>query len=63
MANFMQPVFIASCTKSWEDYIRKPDKSHGYLNQTKAYSSDVLSDWIKLDLQLLRTMLPNLIIS
>lgn len=46
--------FIVSCKKSWEDVI-KDDKPYHHSQQTKTYSSEVLADWIKLDLQLLRS--------
>lgn len=48
-------LFIVSCKKSWEDIIGKDDKPYNHSQQTKTYSSEVLADWIKLDLQLLRT--------
>ena len=45
-------LFIISCQK-----IDIPlfDKDQGGSKQTKAYSSEVLTNWIKLDLQLLRS--------
>ncbi len=46
---------LVSCKRDWQDLIGKHGKSDGYPKQTKTYSSDVLTGWIKLDLQLLRT--------
>lgn len=44
-------VSFVSC-KKMDDLF---DKKHGHLKQTKTYSSEVLTAWIKLDLQLLRS--------
>lgn len=44
-------LFVGSCNK-----IDLPfGKDHGHSKQTKTYASEVLADWIKLDLQLLRS--------
>ncbi len=50
---FSSLFLMVSCKKG-HDFLDK-NPGQGHLKQTKTYSSEVLTDWIKLDLQLLRS--------
>jgi hypothetical protein len=62
MSCFFLITVLISCHKEidtknsgQEEFVSKANQTHGHLKQTKTYTSEVLQDWIKLDLQLLRT--------
>lgn len=53
---FMAITLLNSC-KKWEDIVSSENlnRSHGHLEQTKAYSSEVAFKWMDLQLRLIRT--------
>jgi len=46
-------------TQQQSEEVGAANKEHGHLQQTKTFSSDVVIKWLHLDLDLLRTPLPN----
>jgi len=53
---FMATTLLNSC-KKWEDIVSSENlnRSHGHLEQTKAYSSEVAFKWMDMQLRLIRT--------